>query len=164
MSSNVKWSVDGYDFRIRELEHDDIPEVRDMILGSLYKTLFNTLKALIWKNWRIQIVLSGLSVLLLNYIGYDAQYISVFVSVQIFLLAFTNAASFYRFVCTWNNSVQEGNCQRRQDIRKVLDFRGFQRWSMEKSRNSRAARSRSIRKMRVSNWDSNYLEKSLCII
>nr|XP_039253115.1 uncharacterized protein LOC120330295 [Styela clava] len=127
MSSNVKWSVDGFDFRIRELEQDDIPEVRDMILGCLYETLFNTLKALMWKNWRIQIVLSGLSVLLLNYIGYDAQYIAVFVSVQIFLLAFTNAASFYRFFVP---GVQEQRSRRElsTQTRRTRSF-GFPRFS-----------------------------------
>nr|XP_039252824.1 uncharacterized protein LOC120330071 [Styela clava] len=97
MCSGFQWTVDGFDIRIRALERDDIPEVRGIITKCLYKLLFTAFEAIIVKNWRIQIVLSGLSVFLLNYSGYDLQYIAVFVSFQMFLLTLPNAVSFYRF-------------------------------------------------------------------
>nr|XP_039252669.1 uncharacterized protein LOC120329935 isoform X1 [Styela clava] len=86
MCSGFEWTVDGFDFRIRALAVDDIPEVRDMVTRCLYKMLFTAFKAIFVKSWRIQIVPSGLSVLLLNYFGYEVQYIAVFFSVQICLL------------------------------------------------------------------------------
>ncbi|XP_039252670.2 uncharacterized protein LOC120329935 [Styela clava] len=98
MCSGFEWTVDGFDFRIRALEVDDIPEVRDMVTRCLYKMLFTAFEAIFVKNWRIQIVLSGLSVLLLNYFDYEVQYIAVFVSFQICLLTLPNAVSFYRYL------------------------------------------------------------------
>nr|XP_039252670.1 uncharacterized protein LOC120329935 isoform X2 [Styela clava] len=98
MCSGFEWTVDGFDFRIRALAVDDIPEVRDMVTRCLYKMLFTAFKAIFVKSWRIQIVPSGLSVLLLNYFGYEVQYIAVFFSVQICLLTLPNAVSFYRYL------------------------------------------------------------------
>ncbi|XP_039252078.2 uncharacterized protein LOC120329497 isoform X1 [Styela clava] len=97
MYPDVKWSVDDLDFRIRELEHDDIPGVRVLVNNSLHENVFTAFEALFVKNWRLLIVLSGLTVLLLNYFGYDAQYIVVFLFFQIFLPTIANAVSFYRF-------------------------------------------------------------------
>ncbi|XP_039252080.2 putative N-acetyltransferase camello isoform X1 [Styela clava] len=97
MCSGLEWTVDGFDFRIRELDSDDISEVRGMVVGCLYKILFMAFKGLFVKNWRTQIVLSGLTALLLINIGYDAQYITIFVLFQTCLLGFTDAVSFYCF-------------------------------------------------------------------
>ncbi|XP_039252082.2 putative N-acetyltransferase camello isoform X3 [Styela clava] len=90
MCSGLEWTVDGFDFRIRELDSDDISEVRGMVVGCLYKILFMAFKGLFVKNWRTQIVLSGLTALLLINIGYDAQYITIFVLFQTCLLGFTD--------------------------------------------------------------------------
>nr|XP_039252082.1 uncharacterized protein LOC120329498 isoform X3 [Styela clava] len=90
MCSGLEWTVDGFDFRIRELDSDDISEVRGMVVGCLYKILFMAFEGLFVKNWRTQIGLSGLTALLLINIGYDAQYITIFVLFQTCLLGFTD--------------------------------------------------------------------------